>query len=81
MFCGSETCVTQMWRRQVPNDRGAAGTAVTCSPKYLQRSVAAGWNWFTRGRDEDSWEGRNLQLSEGVGGGGGVMSQNSWFLT
>lgn len=54
--------MTQMRRQQrVLNNRGAAGTAVTV-PQNISSS-AAGWNWLTRGRDEDSLEGRNLQLS------------------
>lgn len=54
--------MTQMMQRWVLNDRGAARTAVTV-PENIS-SGAAGWNWFTQGRDEDSSEGKNLQLSE-----------------
>lgn len=50
--------MTQM--RRVLNDRGAAGTAVTV-PQNISNGDA-GWNWFTRGRDEDSSQERNLQL-------------------
>lgn len=68
--------MTQMRQQWVLNDRGAAGTAVTV-PQNISNGVA-GWNWFTRGRDEDSSKGKKPAAVSG-GGGGDVMTHNSWL--